>query len=127
MRVLKFLSLGFCLLGAVAFDFKDNDLVGIWQMSVRSGYFEKINYTPRTRSYFIFEKKGNLKFIQNNRDCGDGNPKNKQEGSWKQINDSTLALTYHSCAGDVYIHWEMDKKNKEKIRFRPTSFAGDYE
>lgn len=119
------LSLFFLLFSS--FQVQESDLLGIWQMNVHTGCFQKLSRQPTSRSYFVFKKKGALLFIQNNKACGDNNEKAPTDGSWKQINDSTLVLKYHSCAGEVYIQWEQDKKSTDLLRYRMGYFAGDSE
>lgn len=111
-----------------SFKVKDDDLVGMWMVNKRTFYFEKINYIPQNRSYFVFKKNGILEFKQLKKSCGDlGDEESIQKGSWKQTTDSTLVLVYYSCAGKVYAHWDLNKKSEKILQYRVGAFAGDYE
>ncbi len=116
------------LLGLSSFKINKNEFEGRWWFSPYTGFYEKVEFVPRKRSYFVFTKDGKLDFKQSKDVCGLQDEKEvSKEGNWKVTSDSTIAVEYNTCIDRTFAVWVVSRGKNGKIRFKLSHYAGDYE
>jgi hypothetical protein len=115
--------LTFCL---SSFKISKNEMEGIWMFNAYTGYYEQINYRPRSRSYFHFRKDGKLIFKQSQNACGSLEEIDSTSGKWKISSDTTITLEYTTCIDRTYAIWNGSRDTNGKLRYKLLAFAGNY-